>query len=75
MAKDRQLFAVVPAAGESRRMGRAKLLLPVGEKTVIARLLDVLDREDVSACVVVIRPGDESLQWQSHGRRAGDRTS
>ena len=32
-------FAVVPAAGRSRRMGRPKLLLPWGESTIIQQVL------------------------------------
>lgn len=35
MADNMRFWAVVPAAGESRRMGRFKPLLPLGESTVI----------------------------------------
>jgi molybdenum cofactor cytidylyltransferase len=59
---DRRLFAIVPAAGMSRRMGRAKLLLPYGGTTVIAALLDVLDCADIAARVVVVRDGDIPLK-------------
>ncbi len=37
-----QLGAVVLAAGQSRRMGRPKLLLPWGRTTVIGRVVEVL---------------------------------
>lgn len=57
-----RLFAVIPAAGHSRRMGRDKLLLPVEGRTVIARILDVLQSPHVAQRVVVIRPGDEALR-------------
>ena len=57
-----RLFAVVPAAGRSRRMGRPKLLLPVGTSTVIARMLAVLARPEIEATLVVIRPDDELLR-------------
>jgi molybdenum cofactor cytidylyltransferase len=57
-----RLFAVVPAAGHSRRMGRPKLLLPLGASTVIARMLAALARPEIEATIVVIRPDDELLR-------------
>jgi molybdenum cofactor cytidylyltransferase len=58
---ERKLFAVIPAAGWSRRMGQPKLLLPLGEKTVIARLLETLDRPQIRCRAVVVRKADEAL--------------
>lgn len=55
------LHAIIPAAGESRRMGRPKLLLPLAGRTVLGRLLDALPPSIVSTRVVVVRPGDEPL--------------
>lgn len=57
-----RLFAVVPAAGLSRRMGRPKLHLPVGSSTVIARMLAALRQPHVAATLVVVRPDDEALR-------------
>ncbi len=57
-----RVFAVVPAAGHSRRMGRPKLLLPLGRSTVIARMLTALNRPDIAETVVVVRPDDEPLR-------------
>jgi len=57
-----RLFAVVPAAGHSRRMGRAKLLLPLGDLTVIATLLATLQRPEIAQIVVVVRRDDEPLR-------------
>lgn len=57
-----RLFAIVPAAGYSRRMGRPKLLLPLGDGTVISRVLSVLQRGGVAHTVVVVRPGDDELR-------------
>ena len=59
-----RLFAVVPAAGHSRRMGRPKLLLDLAGKTVIRRLLDALDRPEIADRVVVIRRDDEHLRGE-----------
>ena len=50
-----RLFGVVPAAGHSRRMGRPKLLLPLGSSTVIARMLAVLNASAITATIVVVR--------------------
>ncbi|MGQ0635693.1 MAG: nucleotidyltransferase family protein [Planctomycetaceae bacterium] len=57
-----RLFAVIPAAGLSRRMGRPKLLLPWGERTVIAQVLSVLARPEISRRLVVIRAADTVLR-------------
>jgi molybdenum cofactor cytidylyltransferase len=43
-------------------MGRPKLLLPLGETTIIGRLLDVLRRPEIERTVVVVRPDDEPLR-------------
>jgi len=57
----RRLFAIIPAAGLARRMGRPKLLMPLGGRTVITRLLDLLDRPDMTERVVVMRRADDAL--------------
>ena len=46
-------FAVIPAAGHSRRMGRPKLSLPWGDRTVIEHLLGTLRDCQVESLVVV----------------------
>ncbi len=49
--------AVVLAAGASSRMGRPKALLRVGDRTFVARVLDVLRAGGAASAVVVVRPG------------------
>lgn len=61
-------FAIVPAAGASRRMGRPKLLLPWRGATVIDRVLDIWLASRVSRVAVVVRPGDEALERTCRGR-------
>ncbi|MEX0716112.1 MAG: nucleotidyltransferase family protein [Planctomycetaceae bacterium] len=56
-----RLHAVIPAAGRSRRMGEPKLLLPLGGRTVLARLLAALERPGIAGRYVVVRPDDEVL--------------
>src|SRR4051812_25373898 len=50
------IAAIVPAAGRSERMGRPKLLLPVGGISVIARVVTALRKGGVDVVVVVV-PG------------------
>lgn len=57
-----RLFAVIPAAGHSRRMGRAKLLLPFRDSTVIAQVLANLRRPKIECTAVVLRRDDEPLR-------------
>jgi molybdenum cofactor cytidylyltransferase len=54
-------FAVVPAAGTSARMGAPKLLLPLGGRAIIERVLASWTGSRVTRTVVVVRPGDEAL--------------
>ena len=56
-----RVFAVIPAAGQSRRMGRPKLILPVGGQTVIRRLLHALEDARIEERVVVTRRDDQFL--------------
>jgi molybdenum cofactor cytidylyltransferase len=49
-------FAVVPAAGRSRRMGRPKLSLPLGGRTVLDHVLTALRRGGVVRVLVVVGP-------------------
>lgn len=71
MPTRKRLFAVIPAAGHSRRMHQPKLLLRLGTKTVIGRLLDALDRDEIADRLVVVRADDEALQ--SEAERNGAR--
>jgi len=53
-------FAVIPAAGKSRRMGRSKLLLPWGKGTVIETVLATWRDSHVNHILVVVDETDES---------------
>ncbi len=52
------IAAVVPAAGRSERMGRPKLILPLGEDTVIARVIRALREGGAETIVVVVPPAE-----------------
>jgi molybdenum cofactor cytidylyltransferase len=49
-------FAIVPACGHSTRMGRPKLALPLGDRTVIERVARALREGGVAEVVVVTGP-------------------
>ncbi len=54
-------FALIPAAGHSRRMGTPKLLLPLHGRPLVAHAIEGWERSRVERIVVVARPGDEEL--------------
>ena len=56
-----KFFAVIPAAGHSRRMGEHKLLMPWIESTVIEHVLSVWRQSKVDEIVVVVRANDSNL--------------
>lgn len=57
-----RLFAIVPAAGLSRRMGQPKLVMDLLGKPVVQRLLETLAQPEVIATAIVMRKSDEDLQ-------------
>ncbi len=61
--KQRNFYAVLPAAGRSRRMGAAhKLMLPWRNSTVIASVLQQWAQSKATSLFVVIRADDIELQ-------------
>ena len=53
--------AVIPAAGRSRRMGRSKPLLPLGESDFVGTLVAALQAPDVGAApIVVVHRSDDA---------------
>ncbi|HTU93387.1 MAG TPA: nucleotidyltransferase family protein [Gemmataceae bacterium] len=49
-------FAVIPAAGKSSRMGRPKLALPLGERTILEHVLAALRQAEIEHILVLIGP-------------------
>lgn len=47
------MHAIIPAAGHSTRMGRPKLSLPLGDRTVLQRVIDALREAGVEVLVVL----------------------
>lgn len=54
-------FAIIPAAGRSRRMGQPKLLLPWGVETVLERVLRNWGEAGVTRRIVVAHRDDAEL--------------
>lgn len=50
------IFAVVPAAGHSTRMGRPKLALPLGGRTILEHLVSALRDGGADRVLVVVGP-------------------
>ena len=55
------IFAVVPAAGLGSRMGRPKLSLPLGGRTVLEHVVAALRQGGVDEVLVVVGPHDPAL--------------
>lgn len=49
-------LALIPAAGDSKRMGRPKLALPLGERTVLGHVIEVLQQAGIAHILVVVGP-------------------
>jgi molybdenum cofactor cytidylyltransferase len=49
-------FGLIPAAGKSTRMGRPKLALPLGDRTVLERVIAAVRGAGVAETLVVIGP-------------------
>ncbi len=49
-------FALIPAAGSSSRMGRPKLALPLGDRSVLVHVISALQRAGIAQILVVVGP-------------------
>ena len=56
------IWAMILAAGESKRMGKPKLLLPFGEKTIIEAVIDNIIQSKVEKNLVVLGSGWEKIK-------------
>ena len=55
------ICALVLAAGESRRMGATKLLLPFGDKTIIKHIVDNINQSKADKILVVLGSHREEI--------------
>src|SRR5205807_132449 len=74
---DPRTFAVIPAAGQSTRMGRPKLALPLGGRSVLERVLAAVRQGRLDAALVRrllearANAADRSLVIPTFGGRRG----
>ena len=57
----KKVYAIVPAAGRSRRMGTQKLLLPFAHSTVIEHVIAQLSAAPVRGVLAVVRAPDDAV--------------
>jgi len=65
------IYALVLAAGESRRMGKPKLLLPFGDKTIIEYILDNIRQSKADRILVVLGSHQEEILSKIGARPIG----
>lgn len=63
------IAAIILAAGESRRMGTNKMLLPVGGTTVIGHVVDQFQESDADRIIVVVGHEAERTAHALAGRK------
>ena len=56
------IIAIVLSAGESRRMGSPKALLPIGGETFIERIVSALEKSNVGRIIVVLGHNAEEIK-------------
>lgn len=56
------IWAMILAAGESKRMGKPKLLLPFGEKTIIETVIESVVQSKVEKILVVLGSNREKIE-------------
>lgn len=61
-------YAIVPAAGLSRRMGQPKLVMPWKNYSVIEHTLEAWKKSRVDRVIVVVRTEDDELKDHLNGK-------
>jgi len=61
-ASQKMISGILLAAGESRRMGQPKLLLPWGNTTILEKVVDTYRKAKISELIVVVGANQESLK-------------
>ncbi len=55
------IYGIILAAGESKRMGKGKLTLPLGNKKLIEWVLEAAKLSSLDKIILVVRPEDEEV--------------
>jgi molybdenum cofactor cytidylyltransferase len=56
------IWAMILAAGESKRMGKPKLLLPFGEKTIIETIVEAVVSSKVEETLIILGSDREKIE-------------
>jgi molybdenum cofactor cytidylyltransferase len=56
------IWAMILAAGESKRMGKPKLLLPFGEKTIIETIVETVVSSKVEETLIILGSDREKIE-------------
>jgi len=56
------IWALLLAAGESKRMGRSKQLLPYGDKTILETVIDHITHSSVDETLIVLGANREKIE-------------
>ncbi len=67
-AGKRQIWGLVLAAGESKRMGTPKMLLSYGESTIIETVIDRIGQSSLQHIMVVVGAGKDAVLNKMKGR-------
>jgi molybdenum cofactor cytidylyltransferase len=62
----KNIAAVILAAGQSRRMGQPKMLLPWGETTVLGQVIATLAGADVGEIIIVTGGAREAVETEAN---------
>ncbi len=62
-----EIAAIVLAAGESRRMGQPKLLLPWGQTSVLGQVIETLRQAGIEEVLVVVGAWREEIEKAASG--------
>ncbi|MFH1755981.1 MAG: nucleotidyltransferase family protein [Candidatus Latescibacterota bacterium] len=60
------ICAIILAAGQSKRMGTAKLLLPFGDSTIIQTIIDNVRQSKIDEVLVVVGADREKIEGAVH---------
>lgn len=61
------IWAIILAAGESKRMGEPKLLLPFGQKTIIETVVDHVMQSKADRILVILGHNEKKLREKIEG--------
>jgi molybdenum cofactor cytidylyltransferase len=56
------ITALILAAGQSKRMGLPKLLLPWGETTVLGNVIEILQRAEINDILIITGGGHQEIE-------------